>query len=266
MMCRRTPCWARPRPWSFPLNGTSHSGSYLRNLSPVARPSSRRREVRSSRSSSTGLMDSPWSPWKRALKPYHGCRIFQGALAENTRSATSRCRWWHSSILLFTTKFSIAATEPRRVLSPNGCRILDVLTHLDAASGILVLGSTEPHYRPSKVFQSLMSRRPVLALLHERGAYTPGQQWRSGRNAVGEDVTLGRRSRVPARAVRLLEPLLRRARSLGRSRETLRARVDTRSCCGIGRERPSEGPLMKQRGLGPFARVNLTSPGAAGLR
>lgn len=43
---------------------------------------------------------------------------------------------------------------------------LDVLNHLHTASGILVLGSTEPHYSPSKIFQSVMSRRPVLALLH----------------------------------------------------------------------------------------------------
>ena len=28
------------------------------------------------------------------------------------------------------------------------------------------MGSTEPHYSPSKVFQSVMSRRPVFALLH----------------------------------------------------------------------------------------------------
>lgn len=50
---------------------------------------------------------------------------------------------------------------------------LDVLTHLHAASGALVLGSTEPHYSPSKIFQSVMSRRPVLALLHEQSTAVP---------------------------------------------------------------------------------------------
>lgn len=49
---------------------------------------------------------------------------------------------------------------------PQRMPYLDVLNHLHAASGILVLGSTEPHYSPSKVFQSVMSRRPVFALLH----------------------------------------------------------------------------------------------------
>jgi hypothetical protein len=56
---------------------------------------------------------------------------------------------------------------------PQRFPYLEVLTHLDAASGILVLGSTEPHYSPSKIFQSLMSRRPVLALLHERSSAVP---------------------------------------------------------------------------------------------
>lgn len=49
---------------------------------------------------------------------------------------------------------------------PQRMPYLDVLNHLHVASGILVLGSTEPHYSPSKVFQSVMSRRPVFALLH----------------------------------------------------------------------------------------------------
>lgn len=56
---------------------------------------------------------------------------------------------------------------------PQRFPYLEVLGHLDAASGILVLGSTEPHYSPSKIFQSLMSRRPVLALLHERSSAVP---------------------------------------------------------------------------------------------
>jgi hypothetical protein len=56
---------------------------------------------------------------------------------------------------------------------PQRVPYLEVLTHLDAASGILVLGSTAPHYSPSKIFQSLMSRRPVFALLHSRSSAVP---------------------------------------------------------------------------------------------
>jgi len=43
---------------------------------------------------------------------------------------------------------------------------LDVLAHLKAADAVLVLGSTEAHYTPSKIFQAVLSRRPVIALLH----------------------------------------------------------------------------------------------------
>lgn len=43
---------------------------------------------------------------------------------------------------------------------------LDVLNHLKRADAILVLGSSEPHYTASKIFQAVLSRRPVLGILH----------------------------------------------------------------------------------------------------
>jgi hypothetical protein len=45
---------------------------------------------------------------------------------------------------------------------------VDVLRHLTQASAILILGSTEAHYTPSKAFQAVLAGPPVLALLHER--------------------------------------------------------------------------------------------------
>lgn len=53
---------------------------------------------------------------------------------------------------------------------PHRILYADVLNHLQLAHGILVLGSTEPHYSPSKIFQSVMAQRPVLALLHEKSS------------------------------------------------------------------------------------------------
>lgn len=50
---------------------------------------------------------------------------------------------------------------------PRRIGYLDVLNHLIAADAVLVLGSTEAHYSPSKLFQAVLSRRPVLAILHE---------------------------------------------------------------------------------------------------
>lgn len=62
---------------------------------------------------------------------------------------------------------------PYLVEHPDRMPYLDVLRHLDQASAVLLLGSTEAHYAPSKVFQSLLARRPVLAVLHEASPAVP---------------------------------------------------------------------------------------------
>ena len=49
---------------------------------------------------------------------------------------------------------------------PHRIAYVDVLNHLCSASGILVLGSTEKHYTPSKIFQAALSKRPIFAMLH----------------------------------------------------------------------------------------------------
>ena len=43
---------------------------------------------------------------------------------------------------------------------------LDVLRNLEASDGVFILGSTEPHYTPSKVYQGVLSKKPILAVLH----------------------------------------------------------------------------------------------------
>jgi hypothetical protein len=50
---------------------------------------------------------------------------------------------------------------------PKRIPYLDVLIHLESATGIFVLGSTEPHYTPSKVYQGILSGKPVFAVLHK---------------------------------------------------------------------------------------------------
>ena len=49
---------------------------------------------------------------------------------------------------------------------PHRIGYVDMLTHLERCSAVLVLGSTERHYTPSKVFQAILSKRPVFAMLH----------------------------------------------------------------------------------------------------
>lgn len=60
---------------------------------------------------------------------------------------------------------------------PARIGFVDVLNHLSRASAILVLGSTERHYSPSKVFQAVQAGPPVLAVLHE--ASSAGQMLRA---------------------------------------------------------------------------------------
>jgi hypothetical protein len=50
---------------------------------------------------------------------------------------------------------------------PQRVPYADVLRYLTKASAILILGSTEQHYTPSKVYQSVQAKRPIFALLHE---------------------------------------------------------------------------------------------------
>lgn len=44
---------------------------------------------------------------------------------------------------------------------------LDALNVQVQASALLLMGSTEPHYTPSKVFPAILSRRPIIAVFHE---------------------------------------------------------------------------------------------------
>ncbi|SOD18614.1 hypothetical protein [Pedobacter xixiisoli] len=53
---------------------------------------------------------------------------------------------------------------------PKRIPYLDVLSHLNAADGTFILGSTEPHYTPSKIYQSILSEKPVFAVLHKKSS------------------------------------------------------------------------------------------------
>ncbi len=53
---------------------------------------------------------------------------------------------------------------------PSRIPYLDVLVHLNIATGIFILGSTEPHYTPSKVYQAILSEKPIFAILHKESS------------------------------------------------------------------------------------------------
>lgn len=51
---------------------------------------------------------------------------------------------------------------------PQRIPYLDVLVHLGIADAVFILGSTEPHYTPSKTYQGVLSEKPIFAVLHEK--------------------------------------------------------------------------------------------------
>ncbi len=51
---------------------------------------------------------------------------------------------------------------------PKRIPYLDVLVHLAAVDAVFILGSTEPHYTPSKAYQGVLSAKPILAVLHSK--------------------------------------------------------------------------------------------------
>lgn len=53
---------------------------------------------------------------------------------------------------------------------PQRISYLDVIVHLNNADGIFILGSTEPHYTPSKIYQAVLSCKPVFAVLHKQSS------------------------------------------------------------------------------------------------
>jgi hypothetical protein len=53
---------------------------------------------------------------------------------------------------------------------PQRIPYLDVLVHLNFADGVFILGSTEPHYTPSKVYQGILSGKPIIAILHQQSS------------------------------------------------------------------------------------------------
>ena len=49
---------------------------------------------------------------------------------------------------------------------PNRIPYMDALIHLEASSGIFIFGSVQPHYTPSKVYQAVLSAKPIMSVLH----------------------------------------------------------------------------------------------------
>ena len=79
-------------------------------------------------------------------------KVTTDAQSYNIKPLAEKYGLWHKNI------FEYPARIP----------YLDVLVHLNIADAVFVLGSTEPHYTPSKVYQAILANKPVMAVLHEQ--------------------------------------------------------------------------------------------------
>ena len=82
-------------------------------------------------------------------------------IGTGTNADTSRTSRVEKEIERFSLAEHVSEHPPR-------IGYLDTLWHLKAASALLILGSTEIHYTPSKVYQATQSGKPVIAFVSER--------------------------------------------------------------------------------------------------
>lgn len=82
----------------------------------------------------------------------------------NQRSASADPR-----VLPVAAEFGVADVVTEH---PARLDYFDALGVLNASNAVLLLGSRERHYTPSKVFPALVAERPVLALMHEASTAT----------------------------------------------------------------------------------------------
>lgn len=114
---------------------------------------------------------------------------------------------------------------------PNRIGYVDTLNHLEQSDTVLVLGSTERHYTPSKVFQAMLSRRPVFAMLHaESTAVAMIRQARAGQVMTLTETEMPSAASVAAELETLIEDRTYNADAVDRTGfETYSARQSARA-------------------------------------
>lgn len=80
----------------------------------------------------------------------------------SNQSNADRCR-----VLPVAAEFGLSDVVTE---APGRLDYLDALAVLTHASGIVLLGSDEPHYTASKLYPALLARRSLLALFHEKSS------------------------------------------------------------------------------------------------
>lgn len=72
-----------------------------------------------------------------------------------------------NSVLKYAKEYGV---EDAVIEIPERRPFLHILYFLSQVKGVLVLGSTEEHYTASKIFQSILSERPVFPIFHHKSS------------------------------------------------------------------------------------------------
>ena len=91
---------------------------------------------------------------------------------------------------------------------PTRVSYLDALQLLSDAQGLLVIGSTEPHYTASKIFPYILARKPLMAIFHQDSSVVRIL----GESRAGEVVTFSSQESLQAKREEIaarLQALLR---------------------------------------------------------
>lgn len=133
-------------------------------------------------------LEYPWSKQNSDITPW----IYAGAFLPNSRlfvqllfsviAEIREERKWDNRIKLFfigtgnypgksIEEYADEAGIPDLVIEVRTrYPFLHILNFLSAADTVMVIGSTEKHYTASKVYQSILSKRPVFAMMHEESS------------------------------------------------------------------------------------------------
>jgi hypothetical protein len=83
---------------------------------------------------------------------------------------TGKTRSSNKSVSIKTIATEMGLFETVIFEHPNRIPYLDVLNSICSSSGVFILGSTESHYTPSKLFNAFTTRKPIFAILNENSS------------------------------------------------------------------------------------------------
>lgn len=104
-------------------------------------------------------------------------RFFHELLFQSIAELITEGAWNPKAHLFFIGTGNYPGKTIKEIAKEFGCNqyihehrerkpFLHILNYLTKSKGVLVIGSTSPHYTASKIFQSLLSKQPVFAIFH----------------------------------------------------------------------------------------------------